>query len=160
MKKLFFQRLVKNSLKYDQIYFYHSDFDEHNIVELDKNKDKSKIDRLRFDVVISSDFPKNLSQTDFLKSMEKIGYIKKEISKDIFPEIDKIFIEKTVEESSAYACIAIYNDILVFKNQRKIIGIAKICFGCKQHQIIGTNLNTDNFGQNGDYEKLKALLKL
>lgn len=103
-------------------------------------------------------FPQNLNQIDFLKSMDKIGYNKKEIPKSKFPEIDKIFIEKTVSESSTYACIAVYRDILIFKNKGKIIGIAKICFSCHQHIIIGTKINDENFGQNGDYKKLKVIL--
>jgi len=90
--------------------------------------------------------------------MDKIGYNKKEIPKKKFTEIDKIFTEKTINENSSYTCIPIYRDILVFKNIGKVIGIAKICFSCRQHRIIGTDLNNDNFGQNGDYEKLEALL--
>jgi len=142
---------------YDQIDFYHIDFDENNILELDKNKDNSKIDKLRNDIIIR-EFPENIKEIGFLKSMDKIGYIKKEIQKNKFSEIDKIFIEKTVNESSSYACIPVYRDILVFKNKGKVIGIAKICFGCHQHRIIGTKINDENFGQNGDYEKLKILL--
>lgn len=143
--------------EYDSIDHYKSDYDEASISKLEENKNKSKIDKLKLDIVVN-DFPDNINQINFLKSLDKIGYSKKEISKDKFPEIDKIFIEKTIEERTTYACIAIYRDILVFKKQAKIVGIAKICFNCDQHQIIGTNVNTDNFGQNGDYKKLEILL--
>ncbi len=51
--------------------------------------------------------------------MDKIGYIKKEIPKIEFYEIDKIFTEKTAEESYTSACIPIYRDILIFKNDKK-----------------------------------------
>jgi len=142
---------------YDQIDFYHSDFAENNILELDKKKNNSKIDKLRKDIIIG-DFPENIKEIGFLKLMDRIGYIKKEIPKNKFIEIDKIFIDKTVDESGTYACIAVYRDILVFKNQGKIVGIAKVCFSCQQHQIIGTHVNTHNFGQNKDYKKLEIIL--
>ncbi|PZU87612.1 MAG: hypothetical protein DI529_06745 [Chryseobacterium sp.] len=156
-EKLFIPVLGKKYFNYDQIDFYHIEFDENNIIELDKNKDNSKIDKLRNDIIIG-DFPENINEINFLKSMDKIGYSKKEIPKNKFPEIDKIFIEKTINESSTYACIPIYRDILGFKNKGKIIGIAKICFSCHQHRIIGTKVNDENFGQNGDYKKLEILL--
>lgn len=156
-EKSFIPVYGQNYFSYDQIDFYHIDFDENNILELDKKKHNSKIDKLKNDILIG-DFPKNIKEIDFLKSMDKIGYIKKEIPRNKFSEIDKIFIEKTVNESSSYACIPVYRDILVFKNKGKVIGIAKICFGCYQHRIIGTKINDENFGQNGDYEKLVILL--
>ncbi|WP_312768358.1 hypothetical protein [Epilithonimonas sp.] len=143
--------------KYDQIDFYHIDFEESNIIELDKNKNNSKLDKLKNDIIIGN-FPQNINETDFLKSMDKIGYNKKEIPKSKFSEIDKVFIDKTVDASSTCVCIAFYRDILVFKNKGKIIGIAKICFSCHQHIIIGTKINDENFGQNGDYKKLEILL--
>ena len=153
----FIPKYGQKYFKYDQIDFYHIDFDENKIIELYENKDKSKLDRLRNDIIIG-EYPESMNKIGFLKSMDKIGYNQKEISKSKFPEIDKIFIEKTVNQSSAYACIAIYRDILVFKNKDKVIGIAKICFGCGNHRIIGTKVNYENFGQNGDYKKLEILL--
>jgi hypothetical protein len=56
------------------------------------------------------------------------------------------------------ACIAIYRDILVFRNHGKICGIAKVCFKCGIHVIVGTESKTDEFGQAGDYNKLNQLL--
>ena len=91
--------------------------------------------------------------------MEKINFQKSEIDKSKFGEINKIFVEKTVNQIADYACIAVYRDILIFKKQNKTVGIAKICFECFKKQIIGTNANTENFGQDGDYEKLEKILK-
>lgn len=143
--------------KYDEIEFYHIDFDENNILQLEENKNKSETDKLKFNLIIG-DFPEKINQIEFLNSMEKISFIKKEIDKTKFPAINKIFIEKTVSESYDNACIAIYRDILVFKNKGKIIGFAKICFDCEQNIIIGTQYNTENFGQDGDYKNLKIIL--
>lgn len=156
-EKIFVPKIGKKFFEYDFIDYYKSDYDEYSVLKLEEDKNKSKTDKFKFDVVIGN-FPENITQTNFLESINKIGYTKQEIPKNKFPEIDKIFVDKTIDKSGTYACIAVYRDILVFKNQGKIVGIAKICFSCKQHQIIGTNVNTDNFGQNGDYEKLNTLL--
>ena len=39
------------------------------------------------------------------------------------------------------------------------MGTAKICFSCNANQIKGTNANTENFGQEGDFEKLEKILR-
>ena len=157
-EKIFVPKIGKKFFEYDFIDYYKSDYDEYSILKLEEDKNKSKTDKLKFDVVIGN-FPQNITQTYFLETMNKIGYTKQEIPKNKFSEIDKIFIDKTIDENSTYACIAVYRDILVFKNQGTIVGIAKICFSCHQYQIIGTDVNTDNFGQNGDYNKLEIILK-
>jgi len=36
--------------------------------------------------------------------------------------------------------------------------MAKICFDCHQKHIVGTNANTEHFGQDGDYPKLLQIL--
>lgn len=82
-----------------------------------------------------------------------------QIDQSKFEQIDKIFREKIVFNKIETACIPWYNDILIFKKKGEIVGIAKINFDCGTNIIIGTNANTENFGQEGDYEKLKELLK-
>ena len=81
------------------------------------------------------------------------------IDKSKFESIDKIFIEKSTLENIATACIHVYRDILIFKKEGKVIGTAKICFDCMSKQIKGTTANTENFGQDGDYEKLEKILR-
>ena len=67
--------------------------------------------------------------------------------------------EKSTLENIATACIHVYRDILIFKKEGKVIGTAKICFDCMSKQIKGTTANTENFGQDGDYEKLEKILR-
>lgn len=90
--------------------------------------------------------------------MKKIGFQKKEINKSKFTQMNKIFVEKTFNDGINYACIPFFRDILIFKKQGKVIGIAKICFDCHQFRIIGPEANTDNFGMDDDYEKLGNIL--
>jgi hypothetical protein len=103
--------------------------------------------------------PKDISDLWFIGKLNKIGFKKTMIDKKKFAEIDQFFVEKEAKEHLATSCIYIYRDILVFKKKSKVTGVAKICFGCMAHEITGTNANTDNFGQDGDYDKLENLLK-
>ncbi len=142
---------------YDEIDYYHSKIDGEDIGELYDKQDSSNIDKLKFGVILDKT-PQNINDLGFINELSKIGFTKSKIDQSKFAEIDKIFIEKTAYEILDKACIAIYRDILVFKKQKKVVGIAKICFGCDKNKIVGTKSNTENFGQDGDYEKLSKLI--
>ncbi len=142
---------------YDEIDYYFSRYGDGDVVTLHENRSRSKIDSLKLDVILG-DIPKHLSDTLFISKLELIGYKKGTIDQSKFRAIDRIFVEKPMKNWIGYTCIRIYNDILIFKKQKKVIGTAKVCLGCLAHQIIGTNANTENFGQDGDYERLGKLL--
>jgi hypothetical protein len=110
------------------------------------------------EAVYSFDTPRNMDDLSFIGKLESLSYHKGTIPKNIFSSIDSIFSEKSVDIRDFTHCIPEYRDILIFKRQTKIIGVAKVCFQCEQYHIIGTKANTENFGQNGDYEKLALLL--
>ena len=146
----------KKFFDYDEIdYYFNDSFKEAEMVDLlDK---KSELNSLRMGVILGS-IPKDISDLSFVNNFEKIGYKKSLLDKSKFGDIDKIFVEKSVKENIATSCEYIYRDILIFKRNKNIIGTAKICFGCMANEIKGTNANTENFGQDGDYERLKILL--
>lgn len=99
-----------------------------------------------------------LADTVNLLNLEAIGFKKQSIPASKFNSINQFFCEKNYEELVSTACIPVYRDVLIFKRQNKIIGTAKICFDCGYHVIAGAKVNTDAFGQYGDYEKLQKLL--
>lgn len=148
----------KNFFDYDQIDYYQIDFKENQITELDSNKEKSKIDMLKYKLIID-ETPTNINDLEFLNYMNKIGYSKKEIDTSKFKQMDKVFIEKTESTGYTAACIPVFRDILIFKKRRKVVGIVKICFECHQYRIIGTNANIDNFGSDSDYDQLGRILE-
>ena len=86
------------------------------------------------------------------------GYSKQMIPAAYHAAIETIFSEKNTSNNWVAACEPIYRDILIFKQSNKIVGVAKLCFECHQHQILGTSVNTEMFGQDGDWEKLEMLL--
>lgn len=147
--------------------YYFEDFDQvdHYSIEIDSGELFDTIDepnltedqQLRQDIIIN-DTPSSLSDTLFINELEKIGFEKNKITGKKIQSIRDIFREKSHSESLGMSCVAVYRDILIFRKNGKIVGIAKVCFSCLQHQIHGTSANTFEFGQSGDYEKLKSIL--
>lgn len=115
--------------------------------------------QLRLDVVFGKR-PLGVEDYSLLDSLELIGFKKQALTRDKYDEINELFRTKDHEEIVSLACEPIFRDLLIFRNQGEISGMAKICFECLQHQIHGTTLDTRDFGQSGDYGKLENLLKL
>ncbi len=105
------------------------------------------------------DIPDSSTDGAFIAMLEQVGYRKEVMASAKFKEIDGIFMEKQTSENLATACIPVYRDILVFKKEGKVTGVAKICFSCGAYQIKGTTAHTANFGQDGDYGKLERILR-
>lgn len=101
---------------------------------------------------------KGIQDTLFLDSLELIGFQKKQINSKKYYQLNKVFSEKKMEEYGVTECIAIYRDILVFREKRKIIGLAKICFECQKYNIVGTNADISTFPINRSFQHLKQIL--
>lgn len=152
---------TKNDCKpyfsFDNVEHYYLDISEEKVWEIEERENKTDQEQKQLDLLIQ-DIPDKLSDTTILKDIEKIGFIKTEIPTDKFELLNRIFCERKHKEAYATACIAVYRDILVFKNENKIIGTTKVCFECDQSIITGTTLDTGEFGQSGDYGKLYKIL--
>jgi hypothetical protein len=109
--------------------------------------------------VILGYIPYDSSDLTFIDKLEPIGYTKKPIDKLKANSIREIFTEKPVDEIVTTGCIAVYRVILVSKKSEKVVGVAKVCFDCWAHKIVGTGGKTDGFGQNGDYGRLLKILR-
>src|SRR6218665_1786716 len=142
---------------YDEIVHYRIELENKKRIDIYKDRQKSELDSIKYRVIFK-DIPKSLSDTTFISILETTGYLKNEVEKDKFEKINEIFLEKKPQESIQYACDYIYRDILIFKRKSKTIGIAKICFECHGNGIVGTKANTEEFGMDGDYEKLENIL--
>lgn len=151
------QLIGKKFFEYDAIDYYSNDFDESKIGDLYDNQSKSEIDSFKMGIILG-DIPISISDLAFISKLEKIGYKKEIIDQSKFKRIDNIFVEKTTLENVDAACIYVYRDILIFKKDNQVVGTAKVCFGCMANQIKGTTANTENFGQDGDYERLSKIL--
>lgn len=142
---------------FDNLEYYHKDITEHDIsIEYEKLKlDNYNREYLK---IVESEYPVDLNNPEFISNMIKFGYIKKLIKKEKFKKINLIFSKKPCNELTTTACMPIYSDVLVFKKEGKTVGIAKVCFRCRNAYLLGSKQNWDYFGEYGDYEKLEALL--
>jgi hypothetical protein len=147
----------KPYFNFDKVEHYFLDVDEDKIWKLEEKINKTEKESKQLELLIQY-IPDKLSDTTYLKDLEKIDFVKTELSSDKFEQLNKIFCERKHKESIAMACIAVYRDILIFKKDNKTIGTAKICFECDQNVITGMTLNTTEFGQSGDYGKLYKIL--
>jgi len=140
---------------FDKIEHYYTDIDEEKVWDSEKSKTEREKKLLN---LLIQDTLSDLSDTTALKDIEKLDFKKKDVPSDKFSQINKIFCERKHTEIEETSCEAFYRDIFVFKKKNKIIGTAKICFSCDKNIIAGTKLNTNEFGQSGDYGRLAQIL--
>ena len=152
------QRLGEYYFEFDAVEWHTIEVDEGPLFELLDQPGLSESQQLQIDIIINNK-PESIADTASITGLEKIGFTKSVI-KD--PKkvnaIKEIHREKSHKESVSTSCVAVYRDILILRNQGKIVGVSKICFECHKHQIRGTNAKTWGFGQSGDYGKLARIL--
>lgn len=152
---------MKNGKKffdYDAVDHYTIDVKREEIEDLYNRQNQSVTDRLRWNIIVS-EMPENSMGTDSLNLLAQIGYSKKAIHESKFEEIDKIFAEKPQEGMMASSCIPVFRDILIFKRNEAITGVAKICFECRRYHIRGTQADVINFGSDKDFLQLGKILR-
>ena len=137
---------------FDKVEYYFNDISEQDAENLSV-KDKPSKKETILSKLLGED---NMKYTD---ELEKYDFEKTIMSNYKLDSISKIFSENPCKTGYVEACIPVYRDIFIFKKNEKIVGKAKVCFGCRLYSIEGTKLNTENFGQCGDFEKLEKLIK-
>ena len=147
------------------------DFDNVEYFSLDKSKEDEmgennsySIDNGIFDKIFFDNYPEKVNNAIFYKTINSNGFSKFELSKkDIEYLKDDIFLEKSSLNmfENAYACAPQYRDVLVFKKNKEISGIAKICLSCRQFYIVSSKreIQTENFGTEEEYKALEKLFK-
>lgn len=144
---------------YDRVEYYYKNISENDLNKIHSDaKGKSRnSNEIVYMELVGHNYPHTVKQ-DFDKTLKKFGYVEKEIESSKFNELDEVFSEKKCDSPFAYACGAIYRDIILFYKNDSLVGIAKICFGCRQYRIFGTKKNDEDFGQCEGYEKLQEIL--
>lgn len=143
---------------FDEITHYKANFNAFDYVFLDKDSGSIE-DNFISEVVTGTDRPTSLQDTLFIKGLDTLNFIKKEVPSEILSKVNEIFSTKYHEDIYGTACIPKFRDILILKKDSSITGIAKICFECEQSSIKGSKVSTHGFGMSGDFEKLEHLLK-
>jgi len=145
--------------KTDAIEHFRIDIDGEALSNLEFRDDLSDTDQLKKQILFDDQQPVNIKENHFIDSLESLGFIKNKINQSKLEKIQSIFKLKEVASIEPAYCGAVYRDILVFYLNDQIIGMAKLCFSCGHHVIVGTTLNTNTFGQQEDYQTLHNLLK-
>ena len=101
----------------------------------------------------------SLSDTIKMMDLQEFGFLHKEISNDKFAAFDTLFCEKSYDEIDHNMCLPVYRDIIFFKRKNRTVGFARICFDCDMSNIVGSDRDAFTFGQAGEFESLKLLLK-
>lgn len=139
-------------------HYYLEETHEKGLMKINKKEPKTEEEKSMLDLYFGKDELQFSDSIKILNSIHLINYTKHDISVEDIHRLKKIFRNRQISESYDYMCFREYRDILVFKYNNSISGIALICFKCKQNEIIGTNINTLDFGQKGNYEKLQKIL--
>ncbi|WP_339839902.1 hypothetical protein, partial [uncultured Flavobacterium sp.] len=133
--------------KFDEVIHYQID-DEDTITKLFQvsQSDRTESDEEFFKILMEYNYPISVSDSSFFKSLETLYPIKNHIPKSLFTELSTIFSQSNIGNSTEYACDPFFRDVFIFKNNSKIIGVAKICFECEKKSLVGAKGETLNFG--------------
>ena len=142
--------------EFDQADHYHISLSEDDLQKLDQANNDQKAQLKKG--IIFEDFPENVADTFFIKNLKAMGFIKKEIPNQKLTVMHDLFKENSTFVREVARCEPEFKDIVVFRNKSKIAGIAKLCFECDKHWIVGSRVSIEDFGQHGEFEALKKLL--
>lgn len=147
------EKSCKPFYEYDEIEWYNYKRNLDSITP-DLKENKFLVD------VFQGQMFRELKDTDKLTLLTDDDFNKSIVSSSKYEELNKLFCykENLSVEGFATACITFYNDILVFKKENKIVGIAKICFKCEQSTFTESKTNTTAFGAFEEIPKLHKIL--
>lgn len=102
----------------------------------------------------------SLSDTVFVPYLLKCGFKMRYMKPTRFKALNQVFDKKEYDTTylSVIRCAPIFRDVLVFKKDNNIVGIAKICFECQKIVLIGCEPPSRHFGQKGEYQELYRIL--
>ena len=150
--------VCKPYFEFDEIEFYTINVFSDTLATIALKENRIPQDTL-FEDILTLGHLTSLQDSIIVNQLVKLGFKKLIMPDSTHQQMREIFCERKHDSSYAYSCIPLYRDIFVFRQNGRISGIAKICFGCKQSTITGTNCNTEDFGQSGDFDKLKEIVR-
>lgn len=143
----------------EAIYYSGTDSITNQIFDRDSQPNKSFKDSIVNEIV--SDFHHQAADDkNVLRYIDNMGFSETVIPKSKHAELKEIFRERDYTMNlESTTCEPIFRDIFVLKKKGKVTGMAKICYDCGMHRILGTKANTDGFGESGEYGKLLKLMR-
>ncbi len=108
-------------------------------VEIDTNNIDIYKDAQHLNEILCEDYPTICTDTTFIDDLINFNFQKQNIVPEQFESLSKALCGKPQPNQIFNICQPIYRDILVFKKDNRINGIAKICFGCQQKYLLRPN---------------------
>lgn len=142
----------------NQIDYYRLSVSDKDLSNIFKRENLSRHDR-RLAEILHHDEPTTIADSLFISEMEQTSYFTKtRIDKNLNTKILETFApSETMLASFAPIeplCAPTYRDILVFRDNSKITGFAKVCFECSQTHVVGEQSE----GVEIDYRTLNKIL--
>lgn len=156
----------KNSGSINKPYF---DFDEviyvrilisdKEINQLYIKENKSEMEQKLFEVLAKPLINDDIEEVIIVKDLERINKTERTIDKKYFETLNNtIFIEKKCDDYAPAVCDPFYRDILLFKKNGILIGVAKFSFNGRVCDFAGTTANHECFGAFGEFDELRKIL--
>lgn len=143
---------------YDQIVHYTYQGSAEYSHELYTLREGTREDQIIFGWLVG-DATKILTDTVDLNLLQSHSFQVSEIPVSQFDTLNTIFCQREHFNQMYAGCEPIYRDILLFRKEGKTMGFARLCFQCEMASFTGTDRNTMDFGQSGDFHRLRLLLK-
>ncbi|MEX0995670.1 MAG: hypothetical protein WDZ45_01320 [Flavobacteriaceae bacterium] len=147
----------KPVLEFDQAMHYNIQIEDQVLFEIASQGTLTNKEQLKIDVLVNKK-PQNISDTLFIKDLMEIGFTKNTVAIDKLSELRSVFSNPNEQKTEMNECVKIYRDILVFKTNNQITGMAKVCFECRDVQMVNLNPNSIKSLSDYDYNRLSELL--
>jgi len=143
---------------FDQIEYYHTNIAKKDLQAIEIKQDKTREEQALLQI-LTGNVPVSIKDTLFIKNMEILGFEKDSIDHKLHSKISHLFSKREPSKPVTPTLGSNFSDILIFRENNIIVGMAKISFDCMKHQMIGERYNDSNFGQSGEYKELEEILK-
>jgi hypothetical protein len=143
--------------QFDQIEYYHTPIAKDSLLAIEMKQDKSKKEQALLQILIGN-VPVSIKDTLFIKNMEILNFKKYILDPKIYSKISHLFSFREASQPVVAKNNAKYLDVLIFRKNNNIIGMAKVSFEGLKHQMIGERYNDSKFGQSGEYKELENIL--
>jgi len=149
----------KTYFHFDEIVYVRILISDKDINELYAKENKNVNEQILFNI-LAEPLNKNLSENTIIKDLEGINKIECSINKKYFEQLNiTIFVEKQCSDFAPAVCDPFYRDILLFKKNGALTGVAKFSFNGHICDFSGTTANYECFGASGEFDKLRRILK-
>lgn len=138
-----------------------NNFDEILYFTVSDEIEKKNENNQKFQDVYSNLDDKNININKFENQLIDLGFTSKNIPKNKIKNILETVTNDINLKYHEVACVPLYNDIFIFKKNKKPVAALKICFHCGMNESIGkinSNFNTQNPDEISNYSVLYEIL--